>query len=125
MAKTLARIGGTVAALSLIFLPLASCGEGELTAARIFTAEGILPHKAILFLAIAAAVLSVVIMGRWAQFVFSLLGIGAVGIEYLFTKNPETGDIHLLGGSYLALIGFLLVLVAGIFNCPGKVKEKS
>jgi hypothetical protein len=112
----LARIGGSIAALSLIFLPFASCGQGQLTAIRIFSAEGIWPHKAILFMAIAAAVLSIVILQRWAQFTFSLIGLGSIGIEYLFTQNPETGDIHLRGGAFVALIGLVIVLASGIIN---------
>jgi hypothetical protein len=112
--RYLARLGGTIATLALVFLPLASCGEGTLTAANIFTAEGIWPHKAILFAAMVAAVLSIFIMRRWAHLLFSFMGIGAVIVEYLFTQDENTGDIQLREGSYVALFGFLLVLLAAV-----------
>jgi len=112
--KLLSRIGGTIAALALIFLPLASCGEGQLTAADIFQAEGIWPHKAILFGAIVAAILSIFIMRRWAHLLFGFMGLAAVAVEYLFTQDESTGDIQFREGAYVALFGFLLVLLAGV-----------
>jgi hypothetical protein len=123
-AKLLSRIGGTIAALALIFLPLASCGEGQLTASNIFSAEGVWQHKAILFAAIAAAVLSVLIMQRWAHYLFSLVGLAAISVEYLFTQNPQTGDIQLREGAYVALFGFLLVLLSGVLFVSKDVKGR-
>lgn len=112
--RYLARIGGTIATLALVFLPLASCGEGQLTAMNIFRAEGSWLHKAILFGALAAAVLSIFIMRGWAHLLFSFMGLAAIAVEYLFTQDENTGDIQLREGAYVALFGFLLVLLAGV-----------
>lgn len=121
MTRNLARLGGTIAALALIFLPLASCGDGALTAADIFRSEGIWVHKGILFAALVAAVLSIFILEQWAHVTFSLVGLAAIAVEYYFTRDQASG-VQLREGAYLAVIGFLLVLLAGALS-PGRDKK--
>ncbi|MEX2143549.1 MAG: hypothetical protein WD740_03060 [Anaerolineales bacterium] len=114
VSKNLARLGGIVAALSLVFLPLASCGEAQLTGIDIFQADGNTVHKAILFIALAAAVLAIFIVQRWAQIAFGLTGLAAIAIEYLAILDDPERTIQLREGAFLAALGFLLVLVAGL-----------
>jgi hypothetical protein len=123
--KNLARIGGIVAALSLIFLPLASCGDAQLTGIDIFQAEGSEGHKAILFVALAAAVLAVFIIQRWAHLVFGGVGIAAVLVEYLSSLNDPERTVQLREGAWLALIGFLLVFAAGWLSLAPPPKPKT
>lgn len=113
----LARLGGVIATLSLIFLPLASCGEAQLTGIDIFQAEGSSGHKAILFVTLAAAVLSIFIMQKLAHIVLGGTGLVAIAIEYFFTLDDPERTIQLREGAFLALLGFALVLAAGLL--PG------
>lgn len=123
--NNLARLGGVIAALSLIFLPLASCGDAQLTGIDIFQAEGGGGHKVVLFIALAAAILSVVIMQRWAQMILGATGIATIVLEYINTLNDPERTVQLLGGAFLALLGFVLVLVAGLMNGrPASTKKR-
>lgn len=107
------RLGGLLAALSLLLLPLASCGDAQLTGIDIFRAEGSSGHKAILFIALAAAVLAIFLVQHRAQIVLGLVGLAAIAVEFLFTIDDPERTIQLREGAYLAGLGFLLVLLAG------------
>lgn len=113
----LARIGGVIATLSLIFLPLASCGDAQLTGIDIFQAEGSTGHKAILFVTLVAAVLSIFIMQKWGHLLLGGIGLAAIGLEYLSSLNDPERTIQLREGAFLALLGFAFVFAAGLL--PG------
>lgn len=113
----LARLGGVIATLSLIFLPLASCGDAQLTGIDIFQAEGSTGHKAILFVTLAAAVLSIFIMQKWGHLVLGGVGLVAIAVEYFSSLNDPERTIQLREGAFLALLGFAFVFAAGLL--PG------
>jgi hypothetical protein len=111
--RNLGRLGGLIAALSLLFLPLASCGEAQLTGLDIFQADGNSGHKAILVIALLSAVLAVILVQHRAQLVLGATGLATIVIEYLFTIDDPERTIQLREGAYLATLGFLLVFLAG------------
>jgi hypothetical protein len=121
----LARLGGVIATLSLIFLPLASCGDAQLTGIDIFQAEGSTGHKALLFITLVAAVLSIVIMQKWAHLVFGGIGIVAIALEYVSSINDPERTIQLREGAFLALLGFAFVFVAGLLTGAPATTAKS
>lgn len=120
----LARLGGVVATLSLIFLPLASCGDAQLTGIDIFQAEGNNGHKAILFVTLAAAVLSIFILEKWAHLILGGTGLVAIAVEYFFTLDDAERTIQLREGAFLALLGFALVFAAGLLAPATAAKSK-
>ena len=128
--RNLGRLGGVVAALSLLFLPLASCGDAQLTGVDIFQAEGNSGHKAILFIALAAAVLSVILVEHKAQLILGAIGLATIVVEYLFTIDDPERTIQLREGAYLAALSFLVIFLAGLLrtgrwaNPPSKPPKK-
>jgi hypothetical protein len=123
--NTLGRIGGLVALLSLFLLPLASCGTTRITGTDLlFDVNGNLGHKAVLVIALLAAAVAVLITTRSAQVGAGIAGLLAIGVEYFFTQDDSSGAIRLLDGSYVAMAGFLLVLVSGLMQ-KGRVGNKS
>lgn len=112
--NNLARLGGLIALFSLLFLPLASCGDSQFTGTDLlFTIEDNLIHKGILLIALVAAGLAVVVAKSHVQLGAGIAGILAIGLEYFSAAQDDAGTIQLLQGSYLALVGFVLVLAAG------------
>lgn len=112
--NNLARLGGIVAVLSLLFLPVASCGDNVVTGTELlFEVEDNVIHKGILLIALVAAALAVVVAKSHVQLGAGIAGILAIGLEYFSAAQDDAGTIQLLQGSYLALVGFVLVLAAG------------
>jgi len=111
--RNLGRIGGLVAALSLLFLPLASCGEDQagLGVIDIFF-YGDRGEIGILFIALTAAVLATILVQHRAQLILGATGLAAFTIEYFSINEPES-TIQLREGAYLAGLGFLLTFLAG------------
>ena len=114
--RNLGRLGGVLAALSLLFLPLASCGDAQLTGLDIFQAEGSSGHKAILFIALAAAVLAIILVEHKAQLILGATGLATIVVEYLFTIDDPERTIQLREGAYLAALGFLVIFLAGLLR---------
>ncbi|MCW5878316.1 MAG: hypothetical protein KIS80_05560 [Anaerolineales bacterium] len=118
--KALGRFGGIIATLSLIFLPLASCGDTQFHALDVFQAENSEGHKILLFVALVAAVAAVAFVQRNAQIVSGMAGVAAIGLEYSSSLRDPERLVQLLVGTHLAFFGFLLVLAAGLFTQPGR-----
>jgi hypothetical protein len=114
--RNLGRLGGLVAAFSLLFLPLASCGEAELTGINVFQAEGSSGHKAILVIALLSAVLAIFLVQHTTQIVLGLIGFATILVEYLFTIDDPERTIQLREGAFIAALGFLLVFLAGLLR---------
>jgi hypothetical protein len=115
--NNLARLGGLVAFLSLLFLPLASCGDAQFTGTELlFTVEEHYIHRGILLIALVAAGFAVVVAKARTQLFAGIVGILAIGLEWFSAAQDEAGTIQLLHGSYLALVGFVLVLAAGLMG---------
>lgn len=111
--SNLGRLGGVIATLSLLFLPLASCGDAQLSGIDIFNAENSEGHKVLLAIAIAAGLLAIFVVQRWAQITAGAAGIAVIAVEYFNSLNDPERTVQLREGAYLALLGFVLVLVAG------------
>ncbi|MCW5875749.1 MAG: hypothetical protein KIS85_02595 [Anaerolineales bacterium] len=114
--RNLGRFGGILAALSLMFLPLASCGDAQLNALDVFKAENALGHQVLLFIALVAAILSIFAVQRQAQIALGLVGAATIGLEYISSINDPDRLVQLLAGAYLAFFGFVLVLLAGVLT---------
>lgn len=116
--SNLGRLGGIIAALSLLFLPLASCGDAQLTGIQVFQAENSEVHKVLLAVALIAAVAAIFVVTRSTQIAAGVVGIAVIALEYFNSlKDPER-LVQLREGAYLALLGFVLVLAAAFIE-PG------
>jgi hypothetical protein len=115
--NNLARLGGLVAFLSLLFLPLASCGDAQFTGTELlFSVEEHFIHRGILLIALVAAGFAVVVAKARTQLFAGIVGILAIGLEWFSAAQDDAGTIQLLYGSFLALAGFVLVFAAGLMG---------
>lgn len=125
--SNLGRLGGIIAALSLLFLPLASCGDAQLTGIDVFNAENSEVHKILLAVALIAAIAAIFVVTRGAQIAAGVAGIVVIALEYFNSINDPERLVQLREGAYLALLGFGLVLAAGLLDtgtAPPKRKGK-
>ena len=123
----LGRLGGIIATLSLLFLPLASCGDAQLTGVDVFNAENSEIHKLLLVVALVAAIAAIFIVTRGAQIAASVAGIIVIALEYFNSTSDPERLVQLREGAYLALLGFVLVLVAAFMpetTAAPKAKRK-
>lgn len=109
----LSRIGGLVALVALLVLPLASCGEGQITGPELFRMEGAELHKLLVAVAGISAALTIFYVSRNAQ-----LGLGAAGLISMLISawmviGDDSADTQVQIGAWVAVLGFVLVLVAG------------
>jgi hypothetical protein len=116
--SNLGRIGGVIATLSLLFLPLASCGDAQLTGIEVFSAENSEVHKVLLAVALIAAIAAIFVVTRVAQIAACVVGIVVIALEYFNSVQDPERLVQLREGAYLALLGFGLVLAAGLMD-PG------
>lgn len=82
-----ARLGGLIALVSVLILPLASCGEVRLRGADILSMETRPGVKLLVVMAGLAAVLAIFIVNRWAQLLFGLIGIA----EFIYVAGGLVG----------------------------------
>lgn len=121
--KLLGRLGGIVATLSLVFLPLARCGESQFHAMDVFRAENSEGHKALLFIALVAAISAALFVQRNVHLVAGLAGAAAIGLEYFSSFRDPDRMVQLLIGTHLAFFGFVVVLAAALLT-PGRGQAK-
>ena len=115
--RNLARIGGVIATLSLLVLPLASCGTAELSGTDLlFEVEDNWGHRVIFFIALAAGILANVFMTRAAHVGLGAAGLLMIVIEYAFSIGDPENTVRLLPGAYAAALGFGMVLAAGLMK---------
>jgi hypothetical protein len=112
--KSVARLGGVIALISVLILPLASCGDVRLRGADILFMETRPGVKSLVVAAAVAAVLAIFIVNRWAQLLIGLIGMA----EFIYVagglwvdRSPAT---QVRSGSFLALIGFVMIFLAGL-----------
>ena len=116
--SNLGRLGGVIATLSLLFLPLASCGDAQLTGIDVFGAENSEVHKVLLAVALIAAIAAIFVVTRGAQIAAGVAGIVVIALEYFNSVQDPERLVQLREGAYIALLGFGLVLAAGLMD-PG------
>jgi hypothetical protein len=121
--SNLGRIGGVIATLSLLFLPLASCGDAQLTGIDVFSAENSEIHKILLAVALIAAIAAIFVVTRGAQIAAGVVGIVVIALEYFNSVQDPERLVQLKEGAYIALLGFGLVLAAGLMD-PGSAPAK-
>jgi hypothetical protein len=114
--SNLGRIGGVIATLSLLFLPLASCGDAQLTGIDVFSAENSEVHKILLAVALIAAIAAIFVVTRGAQIAAGVVGIVVIALEYFNSMQDPERLVQLKEGAYIALLGFGLVLAAGLMD---------
>jgi len=112
--KSVARLGGVIALISVLILPLASCGDVRLRGADILFMETRPGVKSLVVAAAVAAVLAIFMVNRWAQLLIGLIGMA----EFIYVagglwvdRSPAT---QVRSGSFLALIGFVMIFLAGL-----------
>lgn len=117
--KLLARIGGLVALIAMLALPLASCGQVRLTGTDILLRTEDLPGlKLLILVAVLAAIFSLFVARSWALIIFGMLGIGVILYSGIALHANDVDRVRLLGGSLVAFVGYAIVLLAGLLPVP-------
>lgn len=112
--STLSRIGALIALFALLVLPLASCGSGDITGPGLFKLDGAELHKILVLVAVGAAAMAVFYVSRNAQIGLGGLGLGALAVAALMVVQDGNADTAVRYGTWVAAVGFLLVLIAGL-----------
>lgn len=113
--KLLARIGGVIALVAMLALPLASCGDARLTGAdMLFRVQDHPGLKLLVGSAVLAAILAVFIARSWPSVIFGMVGIGVILYSGIALHANEVDRVRLLGGSLIAFVGYAIVLLAGL-----------
>jgi len=111
---TLSRLGSLIALFALMVLPLASCGDGEITGPGLFRMDGAELHKILVAVAAICAALGLFYVTRNAQIGLGGLGLGALAIAALMVVQDGNAETAVRYGTWVAAAGFMLVLIAGL-----------
>ncbi|UYN89242.1 MAG: hypothetical protein KIT08_09095 [Anaerolineales bacterium] len=111
---TLSRLGSLIALFALMVLPLASCGDGEITGPGLFRMDGAELHKILVAVAAVCAALGLFYVTRNAQIGLGGLGLAALAIAALMVVQDDNADTQVRYGTWVAAAGFLLTLIAGL-----------
>lgn len=113
----LSRLGGLIALLALVILPLASCGEATFTGIDVlFELEGAALHKLLVAVAILAAILAIFLVTRQAQVGLGAAGLLATLVAAWMVIGDGSDDTQVQMGAWVAVLGFLIVLAAGLMQ---------
>lgn len=118
--STLSRIGALIALFALLVLPLASCGSGDITGPGLFTLDGAELHKILVLVAVLSAALAVFYVTRNAQIGLGGAGLAALAVAALMVVQDGNADTAIRYGTWVAAVGFLLVLIAGLTTPEGR-----
>jgi drug/metabolite transporter (DMT)-like permease len=69
--------------------------------------------------------LAIFVVQRWAQITAGAAGIAVIAVEYFNSLNDPERTVQLREGAFLALLGFVLVLVAGVLPDSALPKPKA
>ncbi len=111
---TLSRLGSLIALFALMVLPLASCGDGEITGPGLFRMDGAELHKILVAVAAISAALGLFYVSRNAQIGLGGLGLAALAVSALMVVQDGSADTQVRYGTWVAAAGFMLALVAGL-----------
>jgi hypothetical protein len=123
---TLSRIGGLVALLALVALPLASCGDADFTGVDVlFELEGAALHKLLIAVAIISATLAIFFVTRQAQLSLGSAGILAMLVAAWMVIGDGSDDTQVRAGTWIVVLGFGLVLAAGLMQPALPARSRS
>lgn len=111
---TLSRLGSLIALFALMVLPLASCGDGEITGPGLFRMDGAELHKILVATAAICAALGLFYVTRNAQIGLGGLGLAALAVSALMVVQDGNADTAVRYGTWVAAAGFMLTLIAGL-----------
>ncbi len=125
--KTLSRIGGVLALFSLLALPLGSCGAVRLNGAEIlFKVQDHPVLKLLVLISIIVALLAIFFTSRGWQLTLGAAGVLSLLVASFLVEADKNAATQVRGGTVLALIGFILVLVPGLLKPDeANVKRRS
>lgn len=107
----LAKIGGSISILSLLLLPLArGCGQ-TITGVDVLKEQSMGAIKFYLIVSILCAVISLFFVKLYALLPCGILGLGALLINYNNARRLLPIEVEI--GGYLALLGFVLIIISG------------
>lgn len=122
--KTLSRFGGVLALFSLLALPLGSCGAVRLTGSEILLKIEDHPVlKLLVLISVIAAVLAIFFTARGWQLMLGAAGVAALLVASFLVEADKNAATQVRGGTVLALIGFVFVLIPGLLS-PGESRPK-
>lgn len=111
---TLSRLGSLIALFALMVLPLASCGDGEITGPGLFRMDGAELHKILVAVAAISAALGLFYVTRNAQIGLGGLGLAALVVAALMVVQDGNADTAVRYGTWVAAAGFMLTFVTGL-----------
>ena len=120
-------MGGTVALVSILFLPIVGCGGDNATGLQVIQSTNI-PGNIKVFVALAAfaALLCIFLWHHIAAIAASIGGFVSLLIAYNLGHSKLEG-IEMKAGAYLAMLGFAVTVIVNFLKLddkPGKTEEK-
>jgi hypothetical protein len=119
--KTISNIGGAIAVISILFLPVVGCGGENVNGIQIIQSDHVSSDiKAFFSVAIICGGLIFLFKNYVQLAITGIVGILSLLIGYLIAKDKING-IDLKAGGVLGIIGFL---VTTIINFLDPTQEK-
>ncbi len=119
-----AKLGGTLALVSIFFLPLGGCGDATFTGLEVFkTNEVSAGIKMLLFVSIACGVGAYVVTRSWGFFIIGGGGISSLLMAFTIARQDIPIDFKV--GGYLTILGFSFVLFEGLRAKSSNLNMKS
>ncbi len=111
----LAKVGGILSLLSIIFLPIAGCDQVGITGLEVLRAGDIgILIKALLVISISSAFISLFVKSYITLFACGGVGASGLLISYIMIRQKVPAELKM--GAYLALIGFGLIAIEGFLS---------
>src|ERR1700729_699493 len=109
--KLLSKLGGAIAIISILFLPVVGCGGENANGIQIVQSDHVSSDiKAFIIVAIACGVLILLLKTSIQLALTGVAGIASLLIGYFMAKD-KLGGVDLKAGYYFAIIGFGLTTV--------------
>jgi len=118
----LIKIGGIMALVCFLFMPVAGCGGYNISGTDLIQAKGIDDTvKVFCVISMICAVFMIFLPDKLLTFVMSIGGFVTLIIAYLIIKDKAGNQIEIKAGSYLSLLAFMASAVVSrldkeIFN---------
>ena len=114
--KLISKLGGAVAVVSILFLPVVGCGGENVNGVQIIQSDHVSSDiKAFIVVAIACGGLIFILKNYIQLAVTAIAGIASLLIGYLIAKD-KIGGIDLKAGGILGIIGFLITAIISFLN---------
>ena len=119
------KLGGIIAILSFLFLPVAGCGGMNISGSELMKSNDIdVPVKLFIVLSMICAIVIIFHKDKTITFFSAIGGFATLVIAYLIAKSKMhsgndfgmSNGIELKSGSYLSMLGFIVSAIVSKSN---------